>query len=239
MDHVFVALGSQWDTRGGLLLRAANRILRRRARVTLQPLIDPSVDMSTTEQRMNLVHLAEQVLAYRVPGDFVEFGTFTGESAFILAKVLLDNGSNKVFHCYDSFEHSIGESRPPKEVLRRRFEQGALPFPELHEGRFEDTVPAELPARIAFINIDCGWGGPPDEHSRIVEHLLRHAWPRLSAGGILLMTDYCDPDRHPPDGTNPGVKMACDRFFGTSVKPGQLWGGGYTQGYLRKPLDGD
>lgn len=236
---MFLARGSLWDERGPLWVRAVNRAIPHRLRLKIARPIDPARDMSTVEMRMNTLHLADQVLAYGVAGDFVELGTFVGESALLLAKALQAHGDPKTLHCYDSFEHQIGETRPPRQVLEERFERAGLSLPRLHVGRFEQTVPSELPEAISLVHIDCGWGGDIEVHARIVQHCLEHTWPRLSPGGILLLTDYCDPDRHPPDQTNPGVKVACDRYFGDALKPWQLWGGGYTQGFLRKPLPGD
>jgi hypothetical protein len=50
-------------------------------------------------------------------------------------------------------------------------------------GRVEDTLPARAPERIAILRLDTDWY----ESTR---HELVHLFPRLSAGGVLIIDDY-------------------------------------------------
>ena len=60
--------------------------------------------MTNIEQRMNMYHLASQVLAYGVEGDFVELGCNTGDSSVLITKLLQTYNSDKKLAVYDSFE---------------------------------------------------------------------------------------------------------------------------------------
>lgn len=51
------------------------------------------------------------------------------------------------------------------------------------KGRVEDTIPREVPERIALLRLDTDWY----ESTR---HELEHLYPRLSVGGVLIIDDY-------------------------------------------------
>src|SRR5262249_51532930 len=64
-------------------------------------------------------------------------------------------------------------------------------------GRVEDTVPAAAPERIALLRLDTDW----DASTR---HELEPLYPRLVAGGVLIIDDY---------GHWQGARRAVDEYF--------------------------
>jgi len=64
-------------------------------------------------------------------------------------------------------------------------------------GRVEDTIPATMPDEIAVLRLDTDW-------YESTLHELRHLWPRLVSGGVLIVDDY---------GHWQGARKAVDEFF--------------------------
>lgn len=193
------------------------------------------------EQRMNIYHLAEQTIAYGVDGDFAELGCNQGGSSVLLQKVIEGNGSSKTLHLYDSFEglpaissedgntYAAGDLATTDDIVRRNFERYGLRQPVIHKGWFADTLPTQLPDRIAFALLD------GDLYDSILVSL-EHVYPRLSKGAVCLIDDYCDPAVY-PQGWNmlPGVKKACDDFL--KDKPERvayIYSGAFSHGFFRK-----
>lgn len=64
-------------------------------------------------------------------------------------------------------------------------------------GQVEDTIPAQMPDKIALLRLDT------DFH-RSTAHELEHLYPRLERGGILIIDDY---------GHWEGARQAVDEYF--------------------------
>ncbi len=235
MDNLFIIRLIHWGQFKGVEL--TNKVLSKfRAPLRLKRDTRASGHMTSVEHRMNLFHLIEQVCAYRVPGDVVEFGTFVGETALVMAKVL-QHYADKALQLYDSFEMGFGSSEDPRERLVRNFHWSGVNLPTIHDGKFEDTIPSELPEQVAFCHIDCGYGGDAIAHRDVVHTLLEQVYPRVSPGGIILLMDYADPAEEDTWNGNMGVKLACDRFFvDKPEKVGILVAGDGARGYVRKAL---
>jgi O-methyltransferase len=197
--------------------------------------------MTNIEQRMNMYHLASQVLAYGVQGDFVELGCNTGDSSVLMTKLLEAYNSDKRLSVYDSFEGlpsarqddgtflSGGDLKTSEDVLRNNFKKYNLPLPAIHKGWFQDTLPTGLPEQIAFAYLD------GDFYDSIIISL-QYVYPKLTPGSICLIDDYCDPQIN-PKGWNrlPGVKKACDEYL--EDKPEKMefiYSGSYSHGFFRK-----
>lgn len=123
-----------------------------------------------------------------------------------------------------------------KQELISNFKTRNLEIPIIIEGFFQDTVPANLPGKICFLHLDCGYGGDVTEHKDTIIHILENTYLRLSPDGIVVLMDY-----HIPGITvnglnsNPGVKLACDEFFlNKPEKLHTLFGGMFSHGYFRK-----
>lgn len=65
------------------------------------------------------------------------------------------------------------------------------------KGKIEETVPAQVPERIALLRLDTDWY----ESTR---HELVHLFPRLVRGGVLIIDDY---------GHWQGARKATDEYF--------------------------
>ena len=65
------------------------------------------------------------------------------------------------------------------------FKENSFPVERLHfvKGDVSDTVPMDLPERIALCRIDTDW-------YESTKHVISHAWPRLSDYGVLILDDY-------------------------------------------------
>lgn len=235
MHNSFITSEFDWMQGGSRRLRWANAWLGRLGSHVRLRAPTSTGYMSTIEMRGNLYHLVSQVLAYDVPGDFVEFGTFAGESAVLIAKVIQGESSGRDLHVYDLFSPSWNESNP-RALLERRFRERSLPLPTIHAGDFRETIPAELPERLAFVNVDCGFGGDPQQHADTIVRLLTHAYPRMARGAICAFVDYVAPeiDRYAQT-ENPGVRVGVDRFMADKPeKVSVLHAGEYGHAYFRK-----
>jgi O-methyltransferase len=202
--------------------------------------------MTSVEQRVNIFHLAMQVLVYEVPGTIVELGCHAGQIAVLLQKLIQAYAPERGLHVYDSFEglpDKTGEDgRTPfnkgwlcttEEQLKQSFREYGLPLPTIHRGWFDETLPTGLPDRIAFAHLD-------GDFYRSILVSLEHVYPRLSRNAVCVIDDYCDPAIS-SNGWNalPGVKRACDEFF--ADKPERvyaLYAGPYSHGFFRKGYPG-
>jgi len=197
--------------------------------------------MSNIERRMNLYHLLDQVLFYKVPGDVVELGCHAGRTSALMQQVIDQHDPARRLHVYDSFEglpdinvkdgntpYHRGELTIGEKVLIENMQRYGLRVPEVHRGWFKDTLPNGLPEKIAFAHLD------GDLYTSILTSL-QYVYPKLSKGGVCLIDDYADPAIH--DGWNklPGVKKACDEYLAEKPeKISLLYAGEYTHGFFRK-----
>jgi len=198
--------------------------------------------MTTIEQRINLFHFVMQVLVYNVPGDLVELGCYAGHTSVLIQKVLQRYAPERRLHVYDSFEGLPDKSDADGATKFRKgwlsttegnlvgnFTKYDLPLPVIHKGWFENTLPTELPAQIAFAHLD------GDFYSSIAVSL-QYVYPKMSKGAVCVIDDYCDPAVD-PHGWNalPGVKKACDEFF--ADKPERvhyIYSGPYSHGFFHR-----
>lgn len=196
--------------------------------------------MISVEQAINIYHLLNQVVLMKVPGDIVELGCYEGTTAIILQKTLAQMNSERLLHVYDSFEglpealecdgptFKQGALKTSQERLLQNFKDHNTKPPIIHPGFFADTLPSQLPEKIAFAHLD------GDFYSSIKESL-ENIYPRLSPNAVVLIDDYCDPSIHNVNNILPGVKKACDEFFQDKPeKMAVLIAGCESHGYFRK-----
>lgn len=202
-------------------------------------------EMASVESRMNLFHLANQVLLMKTEGDFVEIGCHAGESTVILKKIIQEMDPKRKLYAFDSFQgvpasgkadegvYKKGDMTAPLEKFNNNFARLSLDKPVIVPGWFEDTLDRSLPEKIAFALIDADL-----YKSTLVA--LKNIYPRLSPGAICLLGVYWDPETKVKMTTNlhyksPGVKKACDEFLmGKLEKINILISGNYTSAYFRK-----
>lgn len=177
----------------------------------------------------HLYHLIQRVFDLGLAGDVVELGCFEGMTSAFIQAILLARATAstpaKTLHVYDSFRGvpepeaedgavagglKRGDLAVGRERFSATFRRHGLALPEIHEGFFEETLPARLPESICFAYLD------GDLYSSI-KISLETIYPRLVRGAIVVIDDYADPETLERFALYPGVKRACDEFL--SDKP--------------------
>ena len=183
----------------------------------------------TSPERMYALYQAvKYVVRSPVPGAIVECGVWRGGSSMLAALALLEEGvSDRELWLYDTYE---GMAEPgehdrdfrgvaAKELLEgadRQDEQSVWCYSSLDavqrnmastgypasriryvQGKVEDRIPAEMPGEIALLRLDT-------DFYESTYHELRHLFPRIAPGGILIIDDY---------GHWEGARRATDQFF--------------------------
>lgn len=186
MHNLFITQDFDWDPQEPRWARWLNGVLRRIG--VASRIVSPFTGyMTTTEQRMNLFLLLEQVLAHGVPGAVVEVGSHGGVTATLLMRVLMTAGSQRALHLFDAFES------PAESVVIGNFRSRRLPEPVIHKGWLSETMPGQLPESIAFAHVDLGPGRSPDGLREDILHVLHCLYPRMNKGAVAVLQDYCDP----------------------------------------------
>jgi O-methyltransferase len=151
-------------------------------------------------KRYNLILFANMVKHNNCEGAICEFGLFNGYTFSLLIDLF---GKNVKYCGYDSFE---GLSQPVIEDNLSYYGciQGNMKRPidvvtnhlqifnniseydvNLYKGWVSDTVPINLPEKIAFAHVDVDLYEPTN-------HILENIIPRMSKGGIIIIDDYMD-----------------------------------------------
>jgi O-methyltransferase len=157
-----------------------------------------------------------------VPGALAELGVFRGDFAVLMSTYLPD----RRLHLFDTFEGFDGSdveldrglvedfidfSATHPAVVAGRFPRGELVT--LHVGRFPDTTDGVEDA-FALVSIDA------DLYAPVISGL-RWFYPRLSAGGAILVHDF-------NNAAFAGAKKAVREFqreSGATIVPLADWGG--------------
>lgn len=214
-----------------------NKVLGKlRSPVDLRKRFDHREDMVSLEQVANFELLGGDLLERNVPGAFVELGCYIGSTAVVFARMLKTLDPARPFHVYDRFDIELGSVHGIRHLFEENMRHSQMPMPAVHAGDILQLVPAELPDAIALAHIDLGTGGSTEAHTQLIEHALNAVYPRLSPGGLLLLMDYhVDGATLHGNDSNPGVRIATDRFL--EDKPEKmhlLYGGPCSHAYLRK-----
>jgi O-methyltransferase len=186
--------------------------------------------MTTPRRIAALCDSVEHAVRSGVPGAVVECGVWKGGSMMAAALTLLRLDAadrdlflfdtfagmppptdEDVFSAYDGYnpmrhwrrrQRSEGHNAwhyVPAEEVRAAVLSTGYPAERVHlvEGRVEDTLPAGAPGAIAVLRLDTDWYAS-------TRHELEHLYPRLSAGGALILDDY---------GHYEGARRAVDEYF--------------------------
>ena len=182
-------------------------------------------DQVSQEETDKILDLARECLG--VPGDYVEFGCYKGDTSLLLAELLVENSVGKSgksggedakkLWIYDSFEglpekrsqdESVlgvlfkkGELGVTKREVKQRFLKAGLPVPVIKKGWFCDLGETDLPERIAFAFLD-------GDFYESIRDSLKLVGPRMTKDGVIVVHDYSNP-------ALPGVKKAMDEWGGT------------------------
>jgi O-methyltransferase len=189
--------------------------------------------MTGSARLLALVDAVRHLVASGVPGAFAECGVWRGGSVLAMALTLIDAGDTaRELWMYDTFEGMTRPTQADVSVIdapalttwEEAQRAGHVPWPELFaadeiaedavrqtvlasgypaervrlvRGPVEDTLPGQAPELLALLRLDTDWY----ESTR---HELEHLWPRLSAGGVLIVDDY---------GHWQGARQAVDEYF--------------------------
>ena len=182
--------------------------------------------MTSIERMYALYTSVRHVIEREVAGDVVECGVFAGGSAMLAALTLQRFGDDtRRVWLYDTFTGMSEPTAPDGAEARAEWERNqrgevnlwcyasradveanmALTgFPAdralFVPGKVEETIPASAPERIALLRLDTDW-------YESTYHKLIHLYPRLKAGGVLILDDY---------GHFEGARRAVDRYFDES-----------------------
>lgn len=188
--------------------------------------------MTSIERMYALYKATAYVALHGIPGDLVECGAWRGGSAMLMAYTLLElGGPLPKLHLYDTFAGMPPADRVDVDVSGRsanelletsprtaavwavasmdevaaNMRRTGYP-PELVDfvpGRVEDTLPDRAPTQVSLLHLDTDWYAS-------TKHELTHLFPRLSAGGVLIIDDY---------GHWRGARAATDWFFAQCREP--------------------
>jgi O-methyltransferase len=168
--------------------------------------------LTTPGKVLALARAVEYVAKRPIPGGLVECGVWRGGSVMAIALTLLRLGvADRDLYLFDTF---AGMTKPGEEDVKRGGRHAAdilrrttrgtgiwaeasveevreavlgVGYPEerIHfvKGPVEDTLPTKAPERIALLRLDTDWYAS-------TKHELTHLYPRLAAGGVLIIDDY-------------------------------------------------
>ena len=175
-------------------------------------LVSPNT-MTSKERVLAVENAVRHVHAHGIEGDIVECGVAWGGSVMAFALTLIELGeTSRTIWLYDTFD---GMSEPTDEdvgrhgevasrVYRKKMKDGistwinapieqvkknvfSSGYPENRfrfvEGRVEETLIKQKPKKIAILRLDTDW-----YESTKAE--LKHLYPRLAKGGIIILDDY-------------------------------------------------
>jgi O-methyltransferase len=181
-----------------------------------------------------LIDAVRYIVQRDVSGGFAECGVWRGGSVLAMIATLQSLGAApRDIWLYDTFEgmteptaEDVSEFDPPalatyrsavsrgerpwaelfdarvfnEEIVRGTLAETGYPPDRLHfvRGPVEETLPDQVPATsLALLRLDTDWY----ESTR---HELAHLYPRLEAGGVLIVDDY---------GHFEGARRAVDEYF--------------------------
>lgn len=183
--------------------------------------------MTSMERMYALYKATEYVVKNNIAGDVVECGVWKGGSAMLSALTLMKmGGSDRHIYLYDTYSGMSAPSHKDisyageraderwaefnrdghnewcysslEEVRENLFSSG---YPQNNirfiKGQVEETLLSATPGQIAILRLDTDWYD--STHCELV-----HLFPKLSAGGVLIVDDY---------GHWKGAKEAVDRYF--------------------------
>ena len=187
-----------------------------------------SYTQTSDERIFSLIEAVKYITDNNISGDIVECGVWKGGSMMAVAKTLKKlSSSNRNLYLFDTFE---GMSNPTEkdvvyygkeanlmlqesnkedeksiwcyaslEEVKENLSQCGYDMNKIHfvKGKVENTIPEKAPNSIAILRLDTDWY----ESTR---HELVHLFPRLSAGGVLIIDDY---------GWWKGARQATDEYI--------------------------
>lgn len=186
--------------------------------------------MTSAEAIRHLRDCVRYVSARKIPGAFVECGVWKGGSSMTAAIEFKKLGDHRDVFLFDAYDLPIPppvdadtdhggnrvfggatETKPYWAAVTAEDVGGHMKltgYPENHvhivKGLVADVIPGRAPETISILRLDT------DTYESTI-HNLRHLYPRLSDGGVLILDDY---------GSHAGIRQAVSEYFGDpSVAP--------------------
>lgn len=175
-------------------------------------LISDQVDKSELKVILNNLY---ETIQRGVEGDILEMGCYLGTTSLFITRLLVNTGSNKKFHVYDSFaglpektlqdnspageQFKAGELLATKKQFIENYKKASLPLPNIHKCWFNDLAPSSIPEKIAFAFLD-------GDYYESIKQCLNLIAPGLSSGSIIIVDDYQNE-------ALPGAKKAVDQWL--------------------------
>jgi predicted O-methyltransferase YrrM len=135
--------------------------------------------------------------ARSIAGDFVEFGTFRGATAYCMLDATNEDAEPKSIYLYDTFagiptagvtshEREVGLAGSYRDTSVDLVRENLSTFDSrvhIRQGLIPHTLDDGGPSKIAMMHVDLNLAKPTVD-------ALTWAYPRWSAGGICLLDDY-------------------------------------------------
>jgi O-methyltransferase len=163
----------------------------------------------TSAERVNaLIEATKYVIREKIDGALVECGVWKGGSVMAMALTLKEMGESREIYLYDTFSGMSAPSEAdgnvaneifngrtlnnssdwlfcPVEEVEKNILRTGYPIEKCHfiKGRVEDTIPREIPQKIALLRLDT-------DFYESTKHELTHLFPRLSPKGVIILDDY-------------------------------------------------
>jgi O-methyltransferase len=198
--------------------------------------------MGGVDNLVNIYWALSSALVAGVGGAVVEIGCYAGRTSVLLRKVIDHFAPERELHVYDSFQGlpaagpydtdytGEGQLATSVETLLATFARWGVDPPVVHPGWFHETLPTGLPDSICFAYLD-------GDLYESVRTGLECVYPRLSRHAVVIVDDYCDPEKSPKAFSMfPGAKKACDEFFADKPEDVSVLVGAHNLafGYFRK-----
>jgi O-methyltransferase len=190
--------------------------------------------LTSPERIMGLCEAVSYLERAGISGPIVECGVWRGGSVMAAAMRLLElNSTQRSIFMFDTFDISQIPMAGPNDVspsgkpLTEGFEEAiqnpgifasfpaervqsliagtGYPLERLHlvKGTVEETIPAKAPDSIALCRLDT-------DYYESTAHEMRHLFPRIAPGGVLIVDDY---------GDFPGCRKAVDEYLEANDVP--------------------
>ena len=181
--------------------------------------------LTSPERLAALCSATEYVVRHEIPGSFVECGVWKGGSMMAVALTLARLGAgDRDLYLFDTFsgmtrpteadvdwaggavlddwpapEDGVSVGAVPRSDVQAALSTTGYDPARIHlvEGPVEETLPGSAPSSIALLRLDTDW-------YESTLHELRHLYPRLELGGVLIIDDY---------GHLQGARKATDEYF--------------------------
>jgi O-methyltransferase len=182
------------------------------------PLAHACPESVSVDRLVSIYHQLSAVVDFGVPGAVVELGCYRGITSQFMRRILDNLDPQRELHLFDTFAGlpnpgisdgvlRRGDLAAPEDELLAQFQRQSLTPPVLHRGYFCDTLPAQCPHPVCFAYIDA-------DLEASIQEALEGVYPHVCAGGVIMIDDYCNPQRSPRCWAGlPGVRIAVDRFF--------------------------